>query len=67
MTLKNLCCKKNIYILVCLLGFSPLLVYADNPRVDIQTTQGVITIELAADKAPLTTQNFLSYVQGRFL
>ena len=66
MTLINPCCKKIIYILVCLLGFSPLLVYADNPRIDIQTTQGVITIELAADKVPLTTQNFQRYMQEGF-
>ena len=35
---------------------------ADNPRVLIQTTDGDITIELFADKSPITVENFLRYV-----
>ena len=34
-----------------------------NPRVELHILdQGVITLELDADKAPNTTQNFLNYV-----
>ena len=35
------------------------------PRVTIETAAGVITIELAADKAPVTCANFLRYVDAR--
>jgi peptidyl-prolyl cis-trans isomerase A (cyclophilin A) len=40
---------------------------APNPRVILQTAQGPITIELAADKAPVTSANFLRYVDGHKL
>ena len=33
-----------------------------NPKVLIQTTDGDITIELFADKSPITVENFLRYV-----
>jgi peptidyl-prolyl cis-trans isomerase A (cyclophilin A) len=36
-----------------------------NPRVIITTTVGTITVELAADKAPITTANFLKYVDRK--
>ena len=39
---------------------------ADNPVVVLETTSGPITIELDAEKAPLTVTNFLSYVDGGF-
>ncbi|MFI4965553.1 MAG: peptidylprolyl isomerase [Caulobacterales bacterium] len=38
---------------------------APNPRVVITTTEGVMTLELFADKAPVTTANFLKYVDRR--
>src|SRR5512143_439918 len=38
---------------------------AANPRVIITTAVGTITVELAADKAPITTANFLKYVDRR--
>ena len=38
---------------------------APNPRVIITTSLGTITVELAADKAPITTANFLKYVDRR--
>ena len=39
---------------------------AANPVVVIQTTVGDITIELYKDKAPLTVENFLGYVNSGF-
>ena len=36
-----------------------------NPRVVITTTEGAITLELFADKAPITTANFLKYVDRK--
>ncbi len=59
--------KNYLNIIVLLIACSPLISFAsNNPVVDIQTTQGLISVELAADKAPLTTQNFLSYVGEGF-
>jgi cyclophilin family peptidyl-prolyl cis-trans isomerase len=39
---------------------------ARNPVVALSTTMGDIRIELFADKAPITTQNFLAYVNEGF-
>jgi len=35
-----------------------------NPQVKLQTSQGDITIELNEEKAPLSSENFLSYVNS---
>jgi cyclophilin family peptidyl-prolyl cis-trans isomerase len=39
---------------------------AANPRVVMKTSKGDITLELFADKAPLTVKNFLTYVDKDF-
>jgi cyclophilin family peptidyl-prolyl cis-trans isomerase len=40
---------------------------AANPQVELKTNMGVITLELYADKAPKTVENFLQYVKdGHF-
>lgn len=39
---------------------------AENPRVLMKTSKGDIIIELFADKAPITVNNFLSYVDEKF-
>jgi peptidyl-prolyl cis-trans isomerase A (cyclophilin A) len=36
-----------------------------NPRVVIATSEGAMTLELFADKAPITTANFLKYVDRK--
>ena len=36
-----------------------------NPKVAMETGQGSITLELYADKAPITTANFLKYVDAK--
>ncbi|HEY5412724.1 MAG TPA: peptidylprolyl isomerase [Caulobacteraceae bacterium] len=38
---------------------------AGNPRVAITTGQGPIVVEIATDKAPITSANFLRYVDTR--
>jgi len=37
-----------------------------NPRVTLQTSKGNIVLELYADKAPVTAENFLGYVRDGF-
>lgn len=39
---------------------------AENPKVKLETTLGDITIELNAEKAPVTVKNFLTYVDDGF-
>lgn len=37
-----------------------------NPTVEIETNKGTITLELYQDKAPISVENFLSYVEKAF-
>ena len=37
-----------------------------HPRVALETNKGTIVVELDAEKAPVTTQNFLAYVDDGF-
>ncbi len=39
---------------------------ADNPRVELRTSKGNMVIELFADRAPATVENFLTYVNAGF-
>ncbi len=56
-----------IFILVALFAFPTMnLGQEGNPKVLIKTTLGDITVELYSDKAPLSVQNFLSYVDEKF-
>ena len=54
-------------VLAIILGFSMSAAGADsvdsagNPQVILKTTDGDITIELYADKSPITVENFLRY------
>jgi len=42
-------------------------VFASNPKVRMETTKGVVVIELHPDKAPKTVENFLRYVnEGKY-
>lgn len=40
--------------------------FAENPKVKIETNKGPITVELYRDKAPLSVDNFLTYVDEGF-
>lgn len=48
-----------------LLAAPTLSLAAAKPRVVLTTGHGVVTLELEAARAPLTTANFLRYVAGR--
>lgn len=39
---------------------------SDNPRVVLRTSEGDITLQLFANKAPVTVENFLDYVDAGF-
>ncbi len=62
---------KSLILGLSLMGFLFLLATftnaeADNPKVLMKTTKGDITIELYPDKAPISVENFLSYVNEKF-
>jgi peptidyl-prolyl cis-trans isomerase A (cyclophilin A) len=56
--------KKTFTLLAGLLVSASVL--AANPVVELTTSQGKMTIELYADKAPKTVENFLQYVKEDF-
>jgi peptidyl-prolyl cis-trans isomerase B (cyclophilin B) len=41
-------------------------VFAENPKVALNTSKGRIVLELYADKAPQTVKNFLAYVDAKY-
>jgi len=59
--------KRDLIAALGALGATPAI--AQTPaapvRVDLATALGAITLELAADKAPITAANFLRYVDAR--
>ncbi|NWG30093.1 MAG: peptidyl-prolyl cis-trans isomerase [Rhodocyclaceae bacterium] len=56
---------KHLLALSSALFFS-LAALAANPQVELKTNLGTIVVELAADKAPKTVENFLQYVKDGF-
>lgn len=53
------------FLLVVSCSLASLLAQADNTQVLIKTNQGEIIIELENDKAPVSVDNFLTYVQEK--
>jgi len=58
-------------LLLCLSLLLPAVASAQaavpvNPRVVIKTSEGDITVQLYADKSPLTVANFMAYVDSGF-
>jgi len=53
---------KKLFALLALAAL-PLAALAANPKVELQTSQGTIVVELAEDKAPKSVANFLQYVK----
>ncbi len=56
---------KKLFVLAAGLLWS-LTVLAANPVVEMKTNQGLLVIELYADKAPKTVENFLQYIKDGF-
>ena len=58
--------KTNLFALLAALVVSTS-VYAADPQVELKTSMGTITLELYAEKAPKSVENFLQYVKdGHF-
>ena len=57
---------KQLVLATGALLLSSSLLAAENPKVLLTTSLGEIEVELAADKAPVSTQNFLKYVDSGF-
>ena len=55
-------CGRLLIAMMMMVTISARSEDAQNPKVLIQTTDGDITIELFADKSPITVENFLRYV-----
>ncbi|WP_215223172.1 peptidylprolyl isomerase [Echinicola shivajiensis] len=53
------------YILSALLCFSLIIPsFAQNPKVELKTNMGLITLELFPEQAPITSANFLKYIKN---
>ena len=57
--------KKHL-IAFALLASSALSALAANPMVELKTSQGDIVVEVFADKAPKSADNFIQYVKDGF-
>jgi cyclophilin family peptidyl-prolyl cis-trans isomerase len=58
--------KVKALILSIFFFSSPLWAASSNPQVILETSEGVIEIELLRDAAPISTANFLDYVEKGF-
>ena len=60
--------RKNLLSLLIAIPLlmSSLSMAQDNPIILMETTKGTITIELWADKAPISVENFLRYTDNNF-
>jgi cyclophilin family peptidyl-prolyl cis-trans isomerase len=59
---------KNLFsvLLACLIAMHGAAALAANPSLEMKTSEGTVAIELYADKAPKTVENFLQYVKDGF-
>jgi len=59
---------KSILMIFCCMTLSTGIVFADTtkPKVRIQTTLGLVVIELDSQAAPKTVDNFLQYARSGF-
>lgn len=59
---------KHLWFAIAAAGFfaASVALQAANPQVLLKTSKGDITVELFQDKAPVSVQNFLSYVDDKY-
>jgi cyclophilin family peptidyl-prolyl cis-trans isomerase len=53
-------------LFACLIAMHGTAALAANPSLEMKTSQGTVVIELYADKAPKSVENFLQYVKDGF-
>lgn len=64
--MKNLFAALFALLLCCSAQASPLSTQGKKTMIKLHTNHGTITLQLDAEKAPLTVQNFLDYVNSGF-
>jgi len=57
---------KTLALAACSVLFASSLLAAENPKVLLTTSLGEIEIELDAEKAPISVENFLGYVDSGY-
>ena len=57
---------KTLALAACSILFASSLLAAENPKVLLTTSLGDIEIELNAEKAPISVENFLGYVDSGY-
>jgi len=58
---------KKLLLTACSVAFASSVMASDKtPHVQLDTSFGQVTIELNAEKAPISTKNFLAYVDSGF-
>jgi peptidyl-prolyl cis-trans isomerase A (cyclophilin A) len=57
--------RRHLLAVAAALAARPALAQAPRPRVRLETEKGVVMVELADDRAPITVANFLRYVDAR--
>jgi len=57
---------KTLALAACSVLFASSLLAAENPKVLLSTSLGEIEIELNAEKAPVSVENFLGYVDSGY-
>ena len=56
----------SLIIFLFTMSTTSLPVFAENPKVVLNTSKGQIVLELYADKDPETVKNFLAYVDAKY-
>jgi cyclophilin family peptidyl-prolyl cis-trans isomerase len=56
----------RLYLATAAFALAATTAFAANPQVELDTSAGVIKIELYPDAAPKTVANFLDYVKAKF-
>jgi len=64
--IRNYIMLKRIALAACTVLLAGNLFAAENPRVLLTTSLGEIELELEAEKAPISVENFIAYVDSGF-
>ena len=56
----------RLFLATAAFAFAATTAFAANPQVELDTSAGVIKVELFPDAAPKTVANFLDYVNAKF-